>query len=628
MCENLHVAISYITTKKSIHLCAMKMDCTQETTLTKANDVLARPLQSMEDDQLKGINYDEGRMSAFWATRSNILSWEKWYFYRRSSSSHKRPQYFYSRSSRPKLWTLFLLFLLVCQLSTILVLAADDDGFDDDYLSNSAYVENTYYVQPTAKPTSYPTTHPTQKPTLSPTYSPTKSPSARPSWSNELFYGIESDDGYTAEAQEAKIYFSRMSDVILCLICTFFWMLWLVGSIFPTKISSLYKHEGVVVRGYVVESYISTNAEDVDARMQMEMEMQMMQNQMGDDMDMQMMQMQMEMEHMKSMGGLDGIGKHSAEEIPPSYDVPEPELGINPTKSSTSNLVIEASGDDENGMDALPTYHAIITYIVPGRIASGRRKRRFALTKRTLNNRYPKPSLSPVNENYELHKDSFHLNTNQNHISNRSPMTPPRNTKKSPPSSPMSTEAIGERESSFGSTGSAPRGRRKLSLIDTHDSETVDTNWQGNDKGYYKYNICDESDYETPMNDDEFEEDPEYIGNPFYDFGFFERPRKAFRPCETIRVKKRFETNELLEPGLGNVEIIVLPGQPGSGVIRHDFEMDEENQTGILKTGSSHQMSSWSMTMIGIVLAAVSVIGAVNGALTLPYTERACKYHG
>ena len=117
------------------------------------------------------------------------------------------------------------------------------------------------------------------------------------------------------------------------------------------------------MRGYVVESYISTNAEDVDARMQMEIEMQMMQNQMGDDMDMQMMQMQMEMEHMKSMGGLDGIGKHSAEEIPPSYDVPEPELGINPTKSSTSNLVIEASGDDENGMDALPTYHAISSQI-------------------------------------------------------------------------------------------------------------------------------------------------------------------------------------------------------------------------------------------------------------------------
>ena len=35
-----------------------------------------------------------------------------------------------------------------------------------------------------------------------------------------------------------------------------------------------------------------------------------------------------------------------------------------------------------------------------------------------------------------------------------------------------------------------------------------------------------------------------------------------------VRAKKRFETTELLQTGLNNVEIILLPGNPSSGVLK------------------------------------------------------------
>ena len=96
-------------------------------------------------------------------------------------------------------------------------------------------------------------------------------------------------------------------------------------------------------------------------------------------------------------------------------------------------------------------------------------------------------------------------------------------------------------------------------------------------------------------------------------------------------MKKRFETNLLLDPGRDDVEIIVLPGNPASGILKSDFEQEEDlkfSNSGSREDdplASSSQMSELSTGMIGVVLAAVSVIGAVHGALTLPYQERMCK---
>jgi hypothetical protein len=433
--------------------------------------------------------------------------------------------------------------------------------------------------------------------------------------------------------------------------CTFFWVLWLVGTIFPTKIMHLYRKEGIVVKGYVVDSYVSTNAEDMELEMQMQMqEMMQMQNQDGGveagqspDMD--------------GLGetGLDGIG---AIPTPVSSGADDDIRVRSPNDGPTSS---------NDGVD-LPTYHAIVSYVVPGRVASGRRKKMTLMSGKNI------MGLAVVNENYVLHKDTpiktdfirlrpataTSPNTNYHDqdsvippVLARPHLTPPRSrtlpTMPATPGSLVSTSAVApseeyEEDTHTGEEAAAvaagdahaqkgemspSANNRKASLLDaittSFDTEGGSTEWKGNDKGYYKYNLGDDSDYETPMGDDELEEDPEYIGNPFYHFGFLSNPVKKVVPSEPVRVKKRLETHELLDPGCSEVDIIVLPGNPGSGILKSDFEQDEDYNT-ISNAGSRTQMSNFSIGAIGVVLASVSVIGTIHGALTLPYSERVCKF--
>lgn len=456
-----------------------------------------------------------------------------------------------------------------------------------------------------------PSPYPTPQPTLRPTPAPTRG--------GDDFYNIdETDDGYTAEEQSAKIYFSSVSDVILCLMCTFFWVLWLVGAIFPTKLQHLYKSEGIVVQGYVVDSYLSTTAEDLEMR-----EMQM-DGQMPDDMD-----MDMDLDQGFDRGGFDS--------------------------NDGAGIMMD---DDMN----LPVYHAIVSYVVPGRVASGRRKMMRSI-------RPVSGGLSPVEEDYVLHNQKP-IQTDYTRCMSQTELTkdmlasasavlgasgagsgrasgagsgkPPKmlpwkrgisipNNSPSPVSNSSSCCAVG----ADNDTPTPPdhSSSRKISLLDyskSFDTTNEDPRWTNNDKGYYKYNRRDDSDYDTPIDDDEFEDDPEYIGNLFYQFGMFERPKRKAQPVEPVRVKKRFETNELLATGMSNIDIIVLPGQPGSGLLKSDFEQEEDYKLTCSKEddmfGPGNQMGEFSTGMIGAVLAAVSVIGAVHGALTLPYQERACKF--
>ena len=307
-----------------------------------------------------------------------------------------------------------------------------------------------------------------------------------------------------------------------------------------------------------------------------------------------------------------------------------------------------------------------MSYVVPGRVASGRRKKMTLMSGKNI------MGLASVNENYVLHRDTpiktdftrsrpataTSPNTSD-HDSvippclARPPMTPPRSrtlpVMPTTPVSPASTGAVapleeyeedihtgeeaaavaaGDAHARKGKMGPSPTNR-KASLLDSFtksfDTEGGSTEWKGNDKGYYKYNLGDDSDYETPMGDDELEEDPEYIGNPFYHFGFFSNPVKKVVPSEPVRVKKRFETHGLLDPGFSEVDIIVLPGNPGSGILKSDFEQEEDYNT-ISKAGSGTQMSNFSIGAIGVILASVSVVGTVHAALTLPYSERVCKF--
>jgi hypothetical protein len=412
------------------------------------------------------------------------------------------------------------------------------------------------------------------------TSNPTKSPTSSPTIGYDDFYTIDEDDGYTAEIQMRKIYFSSLTDVILCLLCTFFWILWLVGTIFPTKITHLYKTQGIVVRGYVVESYVTHSQNDLD-----------------------------------NMPG-----------------IPESESG-------------EFDGINESQEDMnLPTYNAVVSYIVPGNIALGYRGRSLGKS-------------DDIGEKYILHGDEkrgkegleglskhvtlgthFHHN-NSREASHQLPVltNDPRklsegnsqsNTSSSLNDSRHSGHGASDSVASGGAVGSDDSAARKISLLD--QSNTFDSNdkfWKDNDQGYYKYNRNDKTFYETPSHQgDIFEDDPETIGNLFYQFGLL-KPNKIARDTRPVRVKKRFETNELLEAGMSNVEIIVLPGNPGSGILKTDFEQNEECRLTNEEEIETFTGNPFFTAMIGVILVAVSVIGAVHGALNLPYRTRVCKYH-
>ena len=544
----------------------------------------------------------------------------------------------------------FILCSLVFQqtLLPVRVVYAEDvqQAYDDDYADLDDYFDNpsgqiAYYYAETPSPTLKPTFSPTQSPTKTPTLEPTLEPTR----GGDDFYEIDTDDGYTAEAQSARIYYSSVSDVILCLIMTFFWVLWLVGTIFPTKIHYMYKTEGVVVKGYVVESYTSSSAADAHTQ---EIQMQMMDMQMDMDMDMDMDMVGGKMEAGTGTGIVNAPSKDS------SSKNNHKDQQVNNFMSGEAIVKNSSSNDFEmDTMDELdiPIYHAIVSYVVPGRVATGLRRR--------LRKAPPLVPLSPVAEDYILHgsdeeggRPSKPIETDftrNNSAGIRPPRSPHRFIKlqDAPPSPTLScvpldgngnmketknginlevdtTAALSPRSASASAT-------KRPSLLDIYSSfDTVHNTWKDNDKGYYKYNHTDDSDYDTPIGEDEYEDDPEHIGNLFYQFGLFPTPKRKVKPAEPVRVKKRFETNQLLDPGRDDIEILVLPGNPGSGLLKSDFEQEEyQLNNGVSKDDDAFggiRMGDRSTGIIGIVLAAVSVIGAVNGVLTLPFVERGCKF--
>ena len=463
--------------------------------------------------------------------------------------------------------------------------------YDDDFY---AYEEDDYYVytpaptsaEPTPSPTATPTT---PQPTSFPTATPSSYPSEEPTRAGDDFYEVQIDD-YTSEAQSAEIYISSISDVILCLLCTFFWVLWLVGTIFPTKIQHLYRSEGIVVLGDVIESYVTHG------------------------------------------GG-----------SPTTSDVVE-------------DTVSEFNGGDTfDALNNLPTHHAIVSYIVPGPIALGRRRKRVVSMNESPTNYYTENDLltvkiaqSPRNENtvtdFALEELSQKLSLDHVRASMQTKLkSPPR-----PPNmstrqlSKISEEDVKEVNDkslldsctkSFDTTSIADK-KAKQEQEDQGNYETL---------GFYKYNRNDSSDY-TSNNEacEEEYENPELIGNLFHSFGLSGMMKGKEKKTENIpshvRVKKRFETNEYYKQGTKNVEIIVLPGNPGSGILKSEFELEEDyllngtvsadldDDADAQPDGNSGQMGDVTAGMIGVVLSAVSVIGAVHGALTLPYQTRACKF--
>jgi hypothetical protein len=514
--------------------------------------------------------------------------------------------------------------------------SAGDDFQGDDFYEiedDNFYTPKPTTAPPSPNPTPSPTAPPTKYPTKFPTEEPTAYPTMEPTRAGDDFYEVQIDD-YTAEAQSAEIYISSISDVVLCLLCTFFWVLWLVGTIFPTKLQHLYKTEGIVVVGDVIESYV-THGEGAPV--------------------------------------------------------------TNEGHEDTSEM---NGGDTFDALNNLPTYHAIVSYVVPGPIASGRRRKRKAGANRGAG-KAGSPNQSPANK-YHLQEESEQVRKAQNtptavtdhaleELSQKLSLDHVRASiqaaKGTPPRPPRSSPRLSKRSNSFSPESPGPQLRdfdgirnRQLSkiseemmtnknnqksLLDACTTKSFDTTSIVGKKlvsrqkdeadllGFYKYNRNDSSDYTSHVsngngNNDEWDdeyENPELIGNLFHSFGLagmvINKEKTIVKKSAPVRVKKRFETNEILLRGTKNVEIIVLPGNPGSGILKNEFEMEEdymlhgtlsEEPESIDKAnddqneGKSTQMGDGTAAMIGVILAAVSVIGAVHGALTLPYRRRACKF--
>ena len=480
-----------------------------------------------------------------------------------------------------------------------------DDNFDDFY---SVDDDDYYTLAPTSKP---PTIAPTA-PTLSPTNEPSAQPSARPSRARIDFYEVNIDD-YTVEAQFAETYISSISDVILCLLCTFFWILWLVGTIFPTKIQHLYKSEGVVVRGDVLEAYVSHSQ-----------------------------------------------GSPAAPDTVPGED------------SGSEMNAVTTGGDTFDALNDLPTYHAIVSYVVPGSVAQGRRRIRrigerlspsnnYHLQTEVDNARMLQQTIHGTVADHALEELSSKLSVDHVKASmalKGTPPRPPRTMSSKVPSkkvvsSPDSTDSFQFEMRNRKLSRISEDGVRKTnekSLIDTSDSRSQDDastkpiselKPQNEKMGFYKYNKYDTSDY-GPSSGEGLEaeyENPEMIGNLFHSLGLSGLVMNKDKPLEQkpspVRVKKRFETHELLKRGSKCIEIIVLPGNPGSGILKDEFEQEEDymltgtvsqdEEKNIENEGHSSQMGDVTAGIIGVILSAVSVIGAVHGALTLPYQKRICK---
>ena len=106
-----------------------------------------------------------------------------------------------------------------------------------------------------------------------------------------------------------------------------------------------------------------------------------------------------------------------------------------------------------------------------------------------------------------------------------------------------------------------------------------------------------------------------------------------------VCVKKRFEKSELLQTRFKNVEKILLPGNPSSGVLKREFEEENFmlNHSGFFGTTKNSdneknppekdrvRMGDFYAGMIGVVFATVSIIVDIRIVLALMYKIRLCE---
>lgn len=84
---------------------------------------------------------------------------------------------------------------------------------------------------------------------------------------------------------------------------------------------------------------------------------------------------------------------------------------------------------------------------------------------------------------------------------------------------------------------------------------------------------------------------------------------------DTTQVRKELQTDVLLEEGFANVEVLVLPKDPTSGILKKDWERQYEE---LLESERSRKNSRiWSL-VLGAILVTLSIIGAIKAVERLP----------
>jgi len=84
---------------------------------------------------------------------------------------------------------------------------------------------------------------------------------------------------------------------------------------------------------------------------------------------------------------------------------------------------------------------------------------------------------------------------------------------------------------------------------------------------------------------------------------------------EETQVRKEFQTQDHLEEGFANVEILVLPSDPTSGVLKRDWEQEYEE---FLESQERRKQGRRLSLVLGAVLVTVSLAGAIMAVMRLP----------
>jgi hypothetical protein len=84
---------------------------------------------------------------------------------------------------------------------------------------------------------------------------------------------------------------------------------------------------------------------------------------------------------------------------------------------------------------------------------------------------------------------------------------------------------------------------------------------------------------------------------------------------DETQVRKELQTHVLLEAGFANVEVLVLPTDPTSGMLKKDWEREYEEY--LEAEQSRQQARTWSL-VLGAILVTLSIIGAIKAVLRLP----------